>query len=362
MRQTALGVVVSAVLGCGGGESGDADAGATRDASPPDAAGFDAGPLEPAVGDALTGLELFDGWSDPRALAGDVNTTGWEDSSFIAPGGRTLYFGYTRWDHDELTDGSPSIVITGPERTGQQGDAFDIWEAALDDSGWHLTNSTANVSGDIPEAAQGVDRTETEMVFARFVGPGELYWTTRPSRADAWDAPAALPAPFASACVEDNPHITADGQLLFFDSDRADATATTCKDPGQPRDLYVAARDGSGWTAPVLVAGTPNTGLTRFQPFATADGGTLYWSGANADDCTTSFSCVYRAERQVDDSYGTTTLVARAANPMGNAADGDVIALGEVSITEDGQWMYFTYLQRVDVTTTDLSIGVARRE
>ena len=90
-------------------------------------------------------------------------------------------------------------------------------------------------------------------------------------------------------------HITADGAWLFFDSDRADATGTSCKAAGMPRDLYMAARDGDGWAAPTLVPGDANAGLTRFQPFATAGGARLYWTGANAADCATTFACVSSA-------------------------------------------------------------------
>jgi hypothetical protein len=354
------------VAGCGGDPgTSDADVGVVHDAAVVDAdvisdAGVgDAGPVSPAVGGLLTGLDLFDGWTEPRALAGDVNTIGWEDSSFIAPDGRRLYFGYTRWDYDELV-GNQQIVLTGPERPGDHGGAFDIYEATLDQDGWHVVNSSANDATDIPEAAQGVDRTERYMVFARFAGDADLYETTRTSTAVDWAMPTLLPSPVSTDCVEDNPHVTADGEWLLFDSDRADATGTSCKAPGEPRDLWISARAGATWSAPVLVAGVPNQGLTRFQPFASAGAGEIYWAGASAVDCATSYSCLYRATRQDDGSYANPVLVARAS-ARETAADGDVFAVGEMSITEDGQWLYFTYIEKVDADSNDLSIGVARR-
>lgn len=352
------------IVGCGGPHGGPdaAVTDATVDGPAVDATAIDAAPYDPVRGAALTGLELFDGWTDPRTLTGDVNTTGWEDSPFIAADGQTLYFGYTRWDFDALSGPNPAIVITGPPRAGQHGDAFDIWEARLGPTGFVVASSTANAGGDVPEAAAGVDRAETRMVFARFVGPGELYQSTRATRGQPWTAPVALPAPIASPCIEDNPTLTPDGQLLFFDTDRADATGSACKPGGQPRDLYVAAKDGAGWAAPTRVVGTPNQGVLRQQPFATESGATLYWSGANAADCTGTYSCVYRATRQGDGSYAGATLVARATHPRATAADGDVVALGEVSITDDGRWLYFVYMQRVDASSTDLSIGVARHQ
>lgn len=335
---------------------GPSPGGPDADIGDADGAPADAGPAVPIVGAPLAGLTLHDGWTDPRALAG-INTTGWEDSAFIAPDGRQLYFGYTRLDFDRALAGEG--VMDGPHRDGERGDHFDVYEAALGADAWQVTNSTMNAGADVPEAAQSVDRTRTEMVFARFVGDADLWTTARASAEGDWGPTAELPAPVNTPCVEDNPHITSDGEWLVFDSDRADAIGTSCKAPGQPRDLWIAARDGAGWAAPELVAGEPNTAIVRFQPFATTGAAELYWSGVSAD-CAPAGSCVHRATRQPDGSYTGAVLVA-AAMPTASAADGDVVALGEISITEDGHWMYFVYIQRIDADTSDVSIGVAHR-
>jgi hypothetical protein len=346
-------VLALLALGCSG-SSPSSDAGGD---APVDGEATDAAPLAPAVGDSLSGLTFFDGWTNPRALTSAVNTSGWEDSAFIAPGGGRLYFGYTRLNFDQAILGNG--VVDGPSRSGEHGAQFDVYEADLGPSNWSVINSTMNSAGDLPEAAQGVDRSETTMVFARFVGDADLWQAARPHRLAPWGIPVLLPLPLNTPCVEDNPHITPEGSWLFFDSDRADAAGTTCKAPGQPRDLWVAARSGDTWDAPVVVAGEPNLAPVRFQPFATAGGADLYWSGYSAD-CGAAESCVHRARRQSDGSYANATLVA-IATPSASAVDGEVIAVGEVSITEDGQWLYFVYRQRLTETTSDLSIGVAGR-
>lgn len=349
-------ILCLAALGCKPPPNASVDAATAIDVAP-----IDAGAMTPALGASLTGITLFDGWTDPRALAGGVNTTGWEDSAFIAPGGRRLYFGYTRLNFDAVLMGQG--VIDGPHRTGEHGDAFDVYESDLigdlDTGGWITRVSTMNAPTDIPEAAQAVDRMETTMVFARFVGDADLYEVARANRDAPWGTPLELPAPVNTPCIEDNPHITADGGFLFFDSDRADPTGTSCKPNGQPRDLWVATRVGNGWSAPGLVAGAPNAQPVRFQAFATANAAELYWSGFSGD-CSPAVSCIHRATRQLDGSYAGIALVANTTNPA-TAVDGDVISIGEVSITEDGKQLYFIYRQRVSANVSDASVGVARR-
>lgn len=350
-------ILIALLVGC----TKPTDPGAV-DASPIDDAAIDApSAMTPALGAALTGMTVFDGWADPRALAGGVNTPGWEDSAFIAPGGQRLYFGYTRLNFDAVLMGQG--VIDGPHRPDARGDAFDVYESdligTLDTGGWITRVSTMNASGDIPEAAQAVDRSETTMVFARFVGDADLYEVGRADRDATWGTPVELPAPVNTPCVEDNPHITAGGDFLVFDSDRADAAGTTCKPSGQPRDLWIASRIGNGWSAPALVVGVPNAQPVRFQPFATPAAAELYWSGFSSD-CSPAVSCIHRANRQLDGSYAGLALVANTTNPA-TAADGDVISIGEISITEDGKQMYFIYRQRISATVSDLSVGVARR-
>jgi hypothetical protein len=357
---------VAAAIACGSSSSGDnasdasvQDAGNANDSSfsdgssPPDAA-FDAGlaPTPPCSG-ALSGLTFYDGWSSPCALAPPVNTTGWEDCSYISASGSRLYFGYTQFDFDALGQGM--FVADGPLRPGEIRPGFEIYEATIADGGWNVTASTVNLNdASISEAAEGVDDSETTMAFIRYDAPtnaGDVYLSKKSG--GVWGTAQKLAAPINTACVEDNAALSRDGLRLYFDSNRADDLGTTCKaaSDSSTRTIYVSTFDGANWGAPVQIPGAPNTGAVHWQIYPREDP-TLYWAGGDTD-CKAE-ACIYRASLESDGGYGDKTLVVQPV-AVGTATPGDVIAVGEVSITRDGHWMYFTYIQ--EITTADGGIG-----
>src|SRR5262245_27113960 len=121
LRRILLAVLTLALIGsaCGPAESDDDDDGATSPTPTNTAA-----PAPPVAG-PLADLELSDGWTNPRFLPEGVNTTGWEDSSFISPDGQTLYFGYSRGNITMLVNSGMSVA-DGPNRPGHHFDGFDI--------------------------------------------------------------------------------------------------------------------------------------------------------------------------------------------------------------------------------------------
>lgn len=297
---------------------------------------------EPPVAGALTGLTLFEGWNDPRELAAPVTTSGWEDSSFIAPDGRTLYFAYTRYDFTRLFTAT-ELLVSGPDRAGQKGDAFDIYEAVISTASWDVANSTVNSAiPALPEGAQSVTRDGRTMIFAAFDGPGELFSATRSG--GRWDGAARLSETVNSTCSEDNPHISADGRTLWFDSDRREAGCA------EPTRIFESRNVDGVWTAPVLVVGAPNAAPGGWQPFVTADGTEFYWTLDND---------IVKTTRQADGTWGSTASVVIRSSPWDTR--GAVISVGEVSITEDRRFLYFTYIYCVEPGSYEVSIGVARR-
>lgn len=58
-------------------------------------------------------------------------------------------------------------------------------------------------------------------------------------------------------------------------------------------------------------------------------------------------------------SYGEETLIARAETL--SPSTGDVIAVGEMSITADGRFLYFVYIQSNGATDLELGIAVAQK-
>ena len=329
------------------------------DAAPSDAAIMLA--PDPPVAEALQGLELFEGWTDPRALAAPVNTVGWEDSPFISADGNVLYFGYSPLDLDELQQGIVSVIgpTTAPERPNHHGVHMDIYEARIEDDAWLIDSSSANSSNDLhPEAAIGVNGDQSTMVFGRFVGEGDLYISEKTG--DVWNTPQLLPAPINTQCAEDNPHLSRDGLRLYFDSNREDATGTSCTDEStsKHRQIFVGERTGDTWGTPVVIAGAPSGMQVDWQAFTKSGGEYLYWN----TDCTPARtqSCVFRAHRQLDGSYAEQTMIMRATDLL-LKTPGDVISTGEVSITDDGRFLYFVYGQHLGTDEFEMALGVARR-
>jgi len=341
------------------------DAAAPEDAGDP--MDIDGGPAPaPPVGAAITGITLADGWTDPRALTADIDTEGWEDSSYIAASGKRLYFGYSRLDYDSISNGA--FALSGPTRMGSTRDTFEIYEATITGGAWNVLHSTATYSGPQSEAAEGVDDAETLMPLIRFDGSanqGDIYITRKV--AGVWGVSTKLPAPINTACVEDNAAISGDGQRLYFDSNRADAKGTTCKatSGSDSRDIYVSTLTNGAWSDPVAVTGEPAMGIIHWQVYPRRDQTELYWSGFDST-CGNS-NCIYRATKKADGSYGDRVVVMKAV-PKDQAMPGDAYGLGEVSITHDGRFMYFTYILRESVdggfdggAHDNLNIGVARK-
>jgi hypothetical protein len=200
------------------------------------------------------------------------------------------------------------------------------------------------------------------MAFVRYdtsSNAGDIYLTKK--QAGVWSTAQKLPAPINSACVDDNAALSRDGTRFYFDSNRADDRGTTCKPTAKfdTRTIYVSTISGGTWSNPVPIAGAPNGGLFHWQIYPREDP-TLYYAG-HEPDCGGDV-CIYRAELNSDGSYGNEKVVAQPT-PSSKANVGDVYAIGEVSITRDGHWMYFVYIVKTATPDggigADLNIGVA---
>ena len=80
-----------------------------------------------------------------------------------------------------------------------------------------------------------------------------------------------LPFPVNTACDEDNPHLRPDGQVLYFDSNRADPTGSACLDESGmlQRTIYQTRWTNGGWSVPEPVGGAVNETVLRWQVFVT---------------------------------------------------------------------------------------------
>ena len=347
----ALCVLSAAAVACGPEEAADDADGPTPTPTTTDA------PAPPVLG-SIADLALADGWTNPRWLADDVNTVGWEDSSFISPDGRTLYFGYSRGNITMLVNSGMNIA-DGPMRPGHHYDGFDVYEATIEDGAWSVVNSTMNSPDDWSEAAQGVDAGPTRMAFIRFeLTPAydpNIYFADWDGT--SWTNVQKAPAPLNTDCEEDNTHLSADGRRLYWDSNRADATGTSCLPANglQERYLWMSTWNGSAWSTPVQVDGQHWTSpVIHWQPFEDFAGENLYWSGA---DVECPFGCLYKAPITAPGEVGTVSTIMRITT----SGNGHAWAIGEMSITADGRYLYFSCGVKDEDGTIDVSIAVAER-
>jgi len=309
-------------------------------------------PPAPPLGRSIPGLHFLSDWTEPRVLPPPVNTPAWEDSAFISADGSTLYFGYIPVDYGAFAQGRLEVVE--PIHDGQNGISFDIWEGHFTGGEWTIEDSSANDDDpNLHEAAIGVDRDQTTMVFARFDPEGDLYLTERDG--DHWARPEKLDAPISTPCIEDNPHLSAEGDTIWFDSTRADALGSTCFT--DRRSFWATHRTDGGWSVPERVVGAPNETAIRWQIFVTLDREQMYWTGWDGD-CPAA-NCIYRAHLQDDGSYREREIVV-VPTPVAEAAIGEAYALGEISFTADRSWFYFVYVFQDEPGHPEIGIGAAR--
>jgi Tol biopolymer transport system component len=131
--------------------------------------------------------------------------------------------------NSEYFDGHPFLTADGltlyydSDMTGGQGDR-DIW--------------VSHVIGDTPQ------------------GP-------------LWSAPANLGAPINTSHFDGHHCFTADGQTLYFVSDRPGGLGIT--------DIWVSVWTGSSWGEPVNLGAPINSSAWEVSPFISSDGQTLYF-------------------------------------------------------------------------------------
>ena len=139
-------------------------------------------------------------------------------------------------------------------------------------------------------------------------------------------------APFSGRWSDADPHLTADGNTLFFISNRpdsGDAAKATC-------DLWVVEREGGGWGTPRSLGPEVNTGVTEWSPSVAANGN-LYFGSAR------------EGGRGRDDLWMSRRVDGRYTAPV-NLGDSINTKFGELEpwIAPDESWLVFSAGGRAD--------------
>ena len=123
------------------------------------------------------------------------------------------------------------------------------------------------------EGAQSISADGNTLVFTacdRREGKGgcDLYLSEKKN--GRWTPPVNIGSPVNTGAWETQPALSADGQVMYFVSDRTGGKGES--------DIYVTRRFPSGkWGNPVNLGDTINTTLNDICPFFHADGQTLYF-------------------------------------------------------------------------------------
>ena len=159
-----------------------------------------------------------------------------------------------------------TAVVRGDEN-------FYISERDAATGEWLPAQELAGVNTDQNEGAETISADGRTIVFTGCNRPGgkgscDLYYSER--RDGRWTPPANLGAPVNTRNWESLPALSADGNTLYFSSNRPGGLGG--------KDLYVSRRvRGGGWSEPENLGAPVNTAADDQSPFLHPDGRSLYF-------------------------------------------------------------------------------------
>jgi len=167
-----------------------------------------------------------------------------------------------------LTADGDNLVYT-VNADGQE----DFYVSHRDKGGWRKGRPIAALNTRKDEGAQQISADGRTLVYAADYGAGglgnfDIYMSE--VRQARWTKPLNLGAPVNSSAWDSQPCLAADGQTLFFSSERPGGLGG--------RDIWMSKRDSDGrWSNPVNLGAPVNTPDNEQAPFFHPDGHTLYF-------------------------------------------------------------------------------------
>ncbi|MFC1652463.1 protein kinase [Planctomycetota bacterium] len=205
-----------------------------------------------------TRATVADPWDPPVNLGPTINSSDTEDTPSISADGLTLYFSSWQTDwHDKM----------------------DLWKATrqtTDDVWGAPENLGPTINSSVLDWSPSISADGLLLVFCSNrpdgIGKTDLWMTRRSTTDDLWSEPVNLGPPVNSPSIEATPSISADGLLLFFQSDRPGGY-------GGGADIWVARRKTTDdpWSEPVNLGPVISTWGFDGNPIISADGSTLYF-------------------------------------------------------------------------------------
>jgi hypothetical protein len=205
-----------------------------------------------------TRATVSDPWDPPVNLGPTINSSSTEDTPSISADGLTLYF--SSWQTD---DGK-----------------MDLWKATrqtTEDEWGAPVNLGPTVNSSVLDWSPTISADELLLVFCSDrpggIGKSDLWMTRRSTTEGPWSEPVNLGPPVNSPDIEATPSISADGLLLFFQSNRPGGY-------GGGTDLWVTRRriTEDSWAQPVNLGPVVSTWGLDGTPSISADDSTLYFA------------------------------------------------------------------------------------
>ena len=150
---------------------------------------------------------------------------------------------------------------------------------------------------------------------------GDIFKSTYSRADDEWRAPEKMPKPINTSYFESSVSITADGNTLYFISERPEGY-------GQG-DIYVSTRSGNNWGKPKNVGDVINTYLDEKFVFIHPNGKMLYFA-SDGHKCLGSYD-IFRSEF-VNGQWGVPVNLGYPINTVNEEST--------FSLTSDNQTMY----------------------
>ncbi|HTE46880.1 MAG TPA: hypothetical protein VK636_16655 [Gemmatimonadaceae bacterium] len=236
-----------------------------------------------------------------------ISTRDYERDGTFTPDGKTFYFTKrTIWPYfsaicvSHLRDGRWTEPVVAPF-SGQFGDLTPF--VSID--GAHLYFASRRPVNGIPSPVYNiwvVDQTPT-----------------------GWSAPHALPDPINGRGSVIAPVTTRDGSLYFI--------------AGDEPHVFVARRQGDGWSAPVLAAGPSEPGIYELSAYVDPDEHFMIVAVIGREDALNTKEAIYQhADLYVRDRAGSGWSPMRhLAAPINSGAEE-----GSPFVSPDGRYLYFT--------------------